>query len=74
MATNSTSWSASMAWVLIACIAAGLIIGSIAKWVQNREVRAIMRRRKQMRASWKQLNELRPGAFQVKSYNEWTRR
>lgn len=60
------SWSGAMACILIASLAGGLIAGWAAKWWDGREVRAIKRRRKQMRVLYKELNRHRPGVFMVR--------
>ena len=55
-----------MACILIASLAGGLLAGWAAKWWDGREVRAIKRRRKQMRVLYKELNRHRPGVFMVR--------
>jgi hypothetical protein len=71
---STTSWSVAMGYVLMASIAGGFVAGLIAKWWDQREIRAIRRRRRKLRATWKELNDLKPGCFQIKNYTDWSSR
>jgi hypothetical protein len=67
-------WQSASCFYLAGMIAAILAVLWISKWLDGAEVRAIKRRRKQIRCAritLRELNRERPGAFCSRELKDW---